>query len=157
MFRLYQAVEEAIGQRIVVVAAAGNSGSRDPMYPAAWEGVTAVGALDRDGSRWDRSNYGDWVDAWALGVKLRGDYVKGKEDPANDPDGHPETWDNKNNFATWTGTSFAAPLVAAQIAIVQSATRCEAPEARDRLLNMSKPARDDPSGKRILVDIPGQT
>jgi subtilisin family serine protease len=157
--RLRAAVETAIAHDIVVVAAAGNSASPDPMYPAAWPDVLAVGALDRDGRRWEHSNYGKWVGAWALGEDLRGVYVRGEENPANDPDGHAEVWDHpETNYATWTGTSFAAPLVAAQIAIVQSALGVSAPDAKETLLKMSHAVMGGAGGgKRIMVDVPGQT
>ncbi len=156
--RLRQSIDRAIDRGIVVVAAAGNSASPDPMYPAAWPDVLAVGALDRDGNRWEHSNYGLWVDAWALGHKVRGVYVRGRENPANDPDGHAENWDNPRiNYATWSGTSFATPLVAGQLAILASALGGSAEAARRTLLAMSRSAPDDPAGKRIVIDLPGQT
>jgi subtilisin family serine protease len=156
--RLRSAVKKAVDKGVVVVAAAGNSASPDRMYPAAWPNVLAVGALGRDGRRWDHSNYGSWVDAWALGDGLRGVYVKGEENPANDPDGHAEIWDDPEiNYATWTGTSFSTPLVAAQIANVSSATGRPAREAQDILLQMSHEVTGVGGGKRIMVDIPGQT
>jgi subtilisin family serine protease len=156
--RLRAAVENAVDNGIVVVAAAGNSASTDPMYPAAWPDVVAVGALDRDGRRWDYSNYGDWVNAWALGEDLRGVYVAGAENPDNDPDGWAEEWDHPEiNYATWTGTSFAAPLVAAQIAIVMAATGKAPRDAKDLLLEMSHDFTVVGGGKRIMVDVPGQT
>ncbi len=157
-YRLRQAVKRALAKKVVVVAAAGNSASPDPMYPAAWEDVLAVGALDRDGRRWDHSNYGSWVDASAIGEKLRGVYVQGDENPDNDPDGHAEVWDDDEiNYATWSGTSFAAPLVAAQIAVVASALGVPVPDAKKKLLAMSRDAVDAGCGKRIMVDLPDQT
>ncbi len=67
-----------------IVASAGNQNSSRETYPAAFDSVLAVGALDTtvdaDGSPWssptrtgpkaDFSNYGDWVDVWASGVAL---------------------------------------------------------------------------------------
>jgi subtilisin family serine protease len=157
--RLRQSINNAVNRDIVVVAAAGNSASPHPMYPAAWPDVVGVGALDREGNRWEHSNYGEWVDAWALGYKVRGVYVEGRENPANDPDGHAEVWDNYpgTNYATWTGTSFSAPIVAGQIALLKSAIGCDAPKAKEALLAMSRSAPDDPTGKRVVVDLPGQT
>ena len=57
----------------------------------------------------DFSNYGSWVDVWAPGVELASTYVQG----------HWLTRDEDVTFdqwAAWSGTSFAAPLVAAEIA-----------------------------------------
>ena len=63
---------------MLVVASAGNRGSTRPHYPAAFDTVLSVGALDAtvdgDGDPWTApgrtapiaafSNRGDWVDAW---------------------------------------------------------------------------------------------
>ncbi|TDC51647.1 hypothetical protein E1212_11675 [Jiangella ureilytica] len=52
----------------VVVAAAGNNGSGEKFWPAAFDWVTGVGGLTEDGSaRADWSNHGDWVDVYAPG------------------------------------------------------------------------------------------
>lgn len=112
----------------VVVASAGNNESSDPCFPAAFAGweefadrVVAVAALDGDDRRWAFSNYGEWVSASARGVRLRSIYVTGEEHPDNDPDGSPENFTEP--FASWSGTSFAAPLVASRILQVQDALR----------------------------------
>lgn len=102
----------ALGRSVAVVAAAGNFADDRPFYPAALKGVVAVGAFDScDGAQVpaDFTNHGAWVDVCAPGVMLRSSYVKG-------------TWrasDGARVFergARWSGTSFAAPLVAAEIA-----------------------------------------
>ena len=59
-------------RRTLVVAAAGNSGSSEPHYPAACDGVIAVGA-----SGWAQSNYGPWVDITAPGVDVWTTFVGG--------------------------------------------------------------------------------
>ncbi len=46
---------------LIVVAAAGNDGQGVPMYPAAYDGVVAVGAALPDGQPWPMSNYGDHI------------------------------------------------------------------------------------------------
>jgi hypothetical protein len=115
---------------MVVVAAAGNDATNKPCFPAADHRVVAVGAVRRDGSgRWRRacfSNYGPWVDACAPGVGLLSTFVDhdgplvpnevltqclgqlGGEDRM--PAGRFTGW------ARWSGTSFAAPVVAGEIA-----------------------------------------
>ncbi len=98
----------ALGRDRVVVAAAGNNGSDRPFWPAASKHVVAVAALDTTGGAPQEavfSNRGSWVDACAPGVRLQSAYVLGTQD-AEDFDG----------WACWSGTSFAAPLVAAAIA-----------------------------------------
>lgn len=55
------AVSYAISQGAVVVAAAGNTPSGQPFYPAAYPGVVAVSAILPSGEPWPSSNYGDFV------------------------------------------------------------------------------------------------
>lgn len=101
----------------VVVAAAGNNAQGRPFWPAAFKHVIAVGAVDTCKGAITRatfSNFGDWVDCCAPGVAIRSTYVKGewKLDAPGD-DGSTEQLDG---WATWSGTSFAAPHVTAAIA-----------------------------------------
>lgn len=108
-----QAAITALGPDVVVVAAAGNNSSTDPFWPAALDGVIAVGAYDSTQEagpvQADFSNSGTWVDVCAPGVDLASTYVIGTW---QDHDG-PRQFDR---WATWSGTSFAAPLVATEIA-----------------------------------------
>lgn len=94
----------------VVVASAGNDGSSRPAYPAALPGVVAVGALDGN-ERAGFSNFGPWVDACAPGADVTSTFFD-FDDAAVEgfPAQHFRGW------ATWSGTSFAAPLVAGAIA-----------------------------------------
>jgi subtilisin family serine protease len=156
-------LEQAIAKvppNIAIVAAAGNCGSNAPFYPAAFhERVVGVAALTTKDRLWDQSNYGDWVRACARGVGLRSIFVQGEEDPEFVPD-TPDIFPNDLNYATWSGTSFAAPLVAAQIAIVAHALNLahDTNQAAQLLLAMSsEPLGRRPCGKRILVNVPGQT
>jgi hypothetical protein len=112
---LSQAIDQ-LGADTVVVAAAGNNASDRLFWPAAFESVVGVGALAADGHRRTSfSNYGDWVDAWAPGDRVASSFVSfdGPEDetPRADIDS-----DCFTGFATWSGTSFAAPRIAAELA-----------------------------------------
>ncbi|MCA1840171.1 MAG: S8 family serine peptidase, partial [Actinobacteria bacterium] len=51
----------------IVVAAAGNDGLSVPEYPASYSDVVSVGAMKRDGTREEFSNWGPWVDISAPG------------------------------------------------------------------------------------------
>jgi subtilisin family serine protease len=86
-------------RRIAVIAAAGNDGPRaEPAYPAAYDTVIAVTAVDRNGTVYRRAIRGTHVDLAAPGVEIwTAASVKG---------------------ARWkTGTSFAAPYVTAAVAL----------------------------------------
>lgn len=108
--RALEAALAALDPSRVVVAAAGNNRRRRPFWPAAFPNVVAVAAYDSaTGQHAAFSNYGPWVDVCAPGVDLHSCYVQGRRGPDLD-DGSFTGW------ATWSGTSFAAPLVAAEIA-----------------------------------------
>ncbi|MBI5414234.1 S8 family serine peptidase [Candidatus Peregrinibacteria bacterium] len=55
---------------ILLVAAAGNSGSQNEEYPAGYEETFGVGAADFAGGKTDSSNYGSWVDVYVPGKLL---------------------------------------------------------------------------------------
>jgi thermitase len=67
---LEQAIHYAWSRGVVLVAGAGNGIKSIPMYPAYYSEVIAVAATDIDGNLWSKSNYGDWVDAYAPGVEI---------------------------------------------------------------------------------------
>lgn len=93
-----------------VVASAGNAASSRPFWPAALPEVVAVGATDADGHPAAFSGYGPWVDTTAPGVDVPSSYVK------LTPDGLDGAQRREYGTAAWSGTSFAAPVVAARIA-----------------------------------------
>jgi thermitase len=108
---LHRALDHLLtGHDRVVVAAAGNEGnSQRPYWPAAFSGtaepfaqqVLAVAAHDgTEVCSW--SNTGPWVDLTAPGSDITSTYVTHTDFPTG--------------FAQWSGTSFAAPYVAAHVA-----------------------------------------
>ena len=123
----------------VLVCAAGNDGSRRPFWPAASEYAVSVGALDRDGSRAGFSNFGSWVDVYALGVDVVNAYPNGtfryQEPPAVD-EGKKATFTNA--MAAWSGTSFSTPLFAGMIAARMSRNGQSARQAADSLLRIAR-------------------
>ena len=59
---LETAMDFANQNGITLYAAAGNEPTGEPIYPAGYDSVIAVGGLNPDGSRWKDSNYGDFVE-----------------------------------------------------------------------------------------------
>lgn len=124
-----------LGRRTLVVAAAGNFDSDRPYWPAALKEVCAVAALTRSASgapqRASFSNYGWWVDAAAPGVKLKSTFLtRGREDGKE-----------FHGYAKWSGTSFAAPVVAGRIAALMADKDMSVRDAATEVL--------DPAGPRI--------
>jgi hypothetical protein len=122
----------------VFVAAAGNEGSCVEQYPAALPSVIGVAGLGPTGpAEW--SNYGPWVDACAPGTDLVScffSHFSGALPRINGIDS-----DDFEQWATWSGTSFAAPVVVAALAREIATTGCTATEAVDRIVRASHLAR----------------
>ena len=98
---LNDALDEAEAAGIVLVAAAGNNNSNQALAPTVSRGTIAVAALEADNTKSPYSNYGSYVRVSAPGSNIRSTYVDG-------------------GYATWSGTSFAAPFVSAQAALILS-------------------------------------
>lgn len=132
-------ISEAIGRALhgdnppVFVAAAGNQGTSRPVFPAACKGVIAVAATDAEGNRAGFSNHGPWVDAGAPGVDVLSTFFDGHLQPA--PwNGQAQPPHKFTGFARWSGTSFAAPLIAADIAAAMGSNGLLAAEAAYRVV-----------------------
>jgi len=82
----------------IVVAAAGNDGTSKYIYPAAYEGVVGVGAIDSEGRRAKFSNYNRYVDFAAPGFAIESTAPGGK-------------------YSKSSGTSMAAPHMTGAIAL----------------------------------------
>ena len=64
------AIAHARSRGVVVVAAAGNNGTAEPTYPAAYPGVVSVAGTDSADGRYAWSSYGGWVRLAAPGCNL---------------------------------------------------------------------------------------
>ena len=112
---LSQAIEQ-LGSETVVVAAAGNNSSDRVFWPAAFAPVVGVGAQTADGQQpAGFSNHGSWVDAWAPGEQVASSFVR-FDGPADEAPGADIDSDCFTGYATWSGTSFAAPRIAGELA-----------------------------------------
>lgn len=64
---LKSTIDYAADNGLILLAAAGNQPTGTPVYPAAFDNVIGVGAVDPSGRTWKESNYGDFVSIQAPG------------------------------------------------------------------------------------------
>ncbi len=103
---LREAIVDARARGITIVAAVGNDDSEtNPQFPSSLAEVMAVAAIELSGQKTSFSNFGSHVDVCAPGARLVSTFP-----------GHRE-----GEYARWSGTSFAAPLAAAEAALVLAA------------------------------------
>jgi hypothetical protein len=107
---LRDAVAFARERGVVIVASAGNNGVESIAYPAAYDGVLAVGSVDARGEKLDFSNTGWALDATAPGLGLN------------------VAWPG-DQIAGFTGTSASAPIITGAIAAAMSQFGISANEA----------------------------
>jgi subtilisin family serine protease len=71
------AVERAVADGLILVAAAGNRGAAFLDFPAAYPGVIPVGAIGEDGRRAEFSSWGARMDIVAPGVQVQSTFLDG--------------------------------------------------------------------------------
>ena len=157
---LDRALEEArrINPDLVVVAAAGNrethgstvaTGDDAPQFPAASKGVISVGAVTSEDAVADFSHRGDWIRSWSLGTSIRSTYVSWNGPvTVSSPHADPRATAEKEfrGFASWSGTSFATPRVAAAIAAAMSPEGQAKGSAQDALRQLGLDAQSLSNG-----------
>lgn len=126
---LQSLVDQVTASGVLVVAAAGNDGADQLVYPAACSGVLSVGATDETGQRASFSNYGSWVKIAAPGAAVRS--TLSQNYPFNDgtltyltlvnfiedPD---FVYFDDQTYSVGDGTSFASPIVAGVCGLVKA-------------------------------------
>lgn len=102
-----QAVQYAIDNGVIVVAASGNSNCNCMIYPANYPEVIAVGSYNSSNVRSSFSSYGDNLDILAPGEGMR-----------------TASWSVSNQTSLYSngssGTSFASPYVSGLLALARS-------------------------------------
>lgn len=133
---LQSAVDHARKMGVVVVAAAGNTGS-SVGYPGASDGVIGVSATNPDDKLASFSSRGKGVDLAAPGVKVVQQTICDK---------------GRNKcviFPGWNGTSMASPHVAGAAALVMGLGVTDASAVEDALRDNARKVDDSVGGKLL--------
>ena len=152
------AYTQARGAGVIIVAAAGNSNVSDPFYPAAYNGIISVSALDMNKQRAPYSNFGTTIDVAAPGGDtsrdLNGDgYPDGVLSTVGDDSGGNIDY----VFKFLQGTSMASPHMAGVLALMKSVHGNLTPDDVDTLLasgqiveDLGAAGRDDQFGHGMI-------
>jgi CSLREA domain-containing protein len=130
---LADAVRYTVERDVLVIAAAGNTGREGVLYPAAYDGVIAVGAIDPDLQRSSFSTYGPQIALLAPGRGIM-------------------TTQRDGTYAALNGTSMAAPYASGAAAILIA--RGESLELNGGILSLGESAATPPTP--LPVEIPAQ-
>ena len=135
---LKAAVDYAAAAGVVLVGAAGNDGVSQVLYPAAYDNVIAVGAVDANANAAGFSNTGGEISLAAPGVGIN------------------SAWTEGSGIASFSGTSAAVPCVVGVIANILSdyGGALTPAEAAEHVVNYTTdngaPNKDETYGQGVL-------
>ncbi len=96
-----EALAYATSHNVVVVAAAGNTGTQMPLYPSGDPNVLTVAATDASDCLAPFSAYGTFINVTAPGVNIYSSYYN-------------------DDYALWSSTSMATPFVSGEAALLRA-------------------------------------
>lgn len=130
------AIQKTLQTDTTIVAAAGNEGPAAPaMYPAAYQDVIAVTAVDKNQKIYRWANRGNYIDFAAQGVAVF-------------------TARSSGDFGNETGTSMAAPLITAAVACLDHSIKTPAAinaQLKKSVIDLGDPGRDAVFGEGLLL------
>jgi subtilisin len=115
---------EAFNSGLLTVASAGNSYNREYNYPASYQNVISVAAVDRNNNHADFSTYNDMVDIAAPGVGILSSIPN-------------------DQYAEYSGTSMSSPHVTGVASLIKSLDDLYPEEIEEILNNSSKYLGDE--------------
>lgn len=133
---LAKVIEKILAKGRVIVAAAGNEGpATAPLFPAAYKGVIAVTAVDKEQKIYRWANQGGYISFAALGVAVM-------------------TASAAGGIGKESGTSMAAPVVTALMACELTQAKKSSAQALASLIvkakDVGEPGRDPVFGYGVL-------
>jgi serine protease len=156
----YSASDQALFNQVrsagvIVIAAAGNENTSQPGYPAAYDGVVSVSAVDLNRKRAPYSNFGSRVDVAAPGGDTSGD---------KNADGYSDgilstlvSASRTSDYRFYQGTSMASPHMAGVVALMKAVHPALTPAELDALLasgalttDLGAAGRDDTFGWGLI-------
>lgn len=106
------AVEYANSKGVIQIGATGNSNTDNRFYPAAYDQVISISAIDVNDHKADFSNYGSWVDIAAPGVSIFSTMPTYQV--------HLNNLGYTQDYSNMSGTSMACPHVSGLAALILS-------------------------------------
>nr|WP_085449799.1 S8 family serine peptidase [Halalkalibacter krulwichiae] len=104
---LRSAINYAYNNGVLLVGAAGNNGADTPHFPAAFEQVLAVAAVNQSNEIAPFSNYGPWVEVAAPGNEILSTFPQ-------------QTGEPMTGYRVASGTSQAAPFISGLAGLIKA-------------------------------------